>query len=413
MRIIRFFLISALFFTGCASSRMSNTKIDSLFHQGDYAGSAELLRKGLDEETEAGRDGLLYLLDLGIALHQAGNYAESTRVLLRADKLAEIKDYTSLSAEAGTLFTSDNIKQYKAEEFENVLISVYLALNFALEGKMDDALIECRRVNRKLYLLISEGKRKYELSGFASYFSGLLFESRGEWNDAYVSYKQTREILPSYAGIGDDLIRIAKHMKMEDEVRRWKKEYPQALNPTAKTKSSGQIVVVFQNGHSPKKVPVRNFPSVPEFRVQFNPVSHAFVTVRALKGDSAISSRETFTFQNIEQDAIRNLKEKWGGLLAKKIAGLAAKETLGNVINAKTGGSGVGDLLKLALYVSDQADVRSWSFLPKDLQLARVFVEPGTYSIKVTPIERDGAAVERVVQVGAGKTVFTNIRFQP
>ena len=426
---------------GCASSRMQNTKIDSAFRSGDYAESTKLLQAGLDDEKETGRDGLLYLFDLGISLHQQGDYEGSIKAFRRADSLAEIKDYTSLSSEAGTLFTSDNIKQYKGEEFENVLINVYLALDYALLGKLDDALIESRRVNRKLYLMISEGKRKYDLSAFAAYFSGVLFEARGEWNDAYVSYKQTRDILPSYEGIGEDLIRIAARLHMSDEVKRWRKEYPSIANASGgvakssggkgslKDKDSvtrpppnyGQIVVIFQNGFAPRKRPSRAFYSIPEFHPVYDPVTHAKVTVEPLSNaetkvplaGATPSVATTEVFQNIEADAIRNLKEKWGGILAKKIAGIAAKETVGAVINSRTGNSGLGDVVKLLMYVSDQADVRSWTLLPKDLQLARFFVPPGTYSVKISPLERPNAATERVVQVMAGKTAFANSRYTP
>ena len=330
----------------------------------------------------------------------------------------------------------DNLKQYKGEEFENVLINVYLAMNFALEGKFDDALIECRRVNRKLYLMISDGRRKYELSAFAAYFSGILFEVRGEWNDAYISYKQTRDILPGFENVGEDLVRIAGKLRMTDEVKRWRKEYrlletsgdrgvtgssaKLLKRPLARSSApigspkQGQIIVVFQNGRSPRKVPSPSFYSIPEFRREPNPVTSAKVSISALGSERAPSMmKQTDVLQNIESDAIKNLEQKWAGILAKKLMGIAAKETAGHVLNSKTGNSGVGDLLKLALYVSDQADLRSWSLLPKDLQIARFFVDPGTYTVNISPIERPDRAQEKVLQVSPGKTVFTTVRFVP
>lgn len=434
-RKIRSFIFVFLFMSGCASSRMSNHAIDALFRAGQYEEASTLLKKGLEEETEEGRDGLLYLLDLGITEHLSGHYEESIKALRRADELAEIKDYTSLSNEAATLLISDNSKPYKGEEFENVLINVYLALDYALLDKFDDALIECRRVNRKLYLMKSEGKRSYPLSAFATYFSGILYESKKEWNDAYISYKQTKELMPSYREVGNDLIRIARKLKMHDEVKRWEEEYASLYSsmdeeedgfPVKRSKKSlknkknlekyineGEIIVVFQNGVSPKKVPNASFSSLPDFKKGFNPVTNAIVKI-SRTGFSL--EKQTIVLQNIESDAILNLKEKWGGILLKKIVGIAAKESIGNILNAKSGGRnggiGLGDLLKLGLYLSDQADLRSWSLLPKDLQITRFRVEPGTYEVEMIPIERPDSKAIKTVQVNSGKTVVVTTRFQ-
>src|SRR5262245_35225402 len=120
-RVAAFVLVAAVA-TACASARMSDREADNLFRSGNYDGAAEHLRKGLEKEGESGKDSLLYLLDLGLSLHSAGKYDESNKVLLKADRIADIKDYTSLAAEAGTLITSENTKDYKGEDFEKVLI---------------------------------------------------------------------------------------------------------------------------------------------------------------------------------------------------------------------------------------------------------------------------------------------------
>src|SRR5262245_43452885 len=110
---------------------MSDHDADRLFREGRYDDAAQHLKKGLEEQGTDGRDILLYLMDIGLSLHSAGRYQESNEYLLKADKMAEIKDYTSLSKESATLLTSDNIKDYKGEDFENVLINTYLSMNYA------------------------------------------------------------------------------------------------------------------------------------------------------------------------------------------------------------------------------------------------------------------------------------------
>lgn len=207
---------AGLLLQSCASSRMSDTQSDSLFRKGQYDEAAERLQKGLEKVGLDGRDGLLYLFDIGLSLHAAGKYNESNKYFLQADQLAEIKDYTSLSTEAATLLTSDNIKQYKGEDFENVLISVYLSMNYAFLGNREDALVEARRVNRKLYLMKTDGKRNYKQNAFARYLSAILYEADQEWNDAYLDYKFTADLVPDFPGVGIDQWAMAARLHMSD-----------------------------------------------------------------------------------------------------------------------------------------------------------------------------------------------------
>ena len=55
---------------------MSDTSIDTAFREQRYDDAAAKLKKGWDEEGVNGRDSLLYILDLGLALHSAGHLDE-------------------------------------------------------------------------------------------------------------------------------------------------------------------------------------------------------------------------------------------------------------------------------------------------------------------------------------------------
>ncbi len=402
---------------------MGDGKSDELFRKRDYDAAAANLIKGLEKEGVDGRDGLLYLLDIGLSLHTAGRYEESTNYFLAADRAAEIKDYTSLATEAGTLLTTDQIKQYKGEDFENVLISVYLAMNFAMQGKRESALVEAKRVNRKLYLMRTEGKRKYKQNAFARYLSAVLYEADGNWNDANVDYKFVADLAPDFPGIGRDLYAMAAKFGDRSAMRRLEEKYKlseeerAAAKVRTSSKGASEIIVIFQNGISPRKGPDPGFHSIPRFFPRPNPVSHAEVVVHGEGANQALKKRDqTRTLMNIESVAIQNLEEKWGGLLAKKLAGVVAKEALGSVIDSSTGNKGIGTLVKLALYVSDRADTRSWNLLPKELQIARIPVPPGTYSVAAN-LAGNPAAIgnlpPKTIQVRPGEKVFVNFRYMP
>lgn len=405
-------LAAAALLCGCASARMSDHVSSRLFREGNYDEASVRLAEGLAAQGENGRDLLLYLLDLGLVYHSAGKYEESNRLFLRADQIAEIKDYTSLSTEGATLLTSDNIKDYQGEDFEKVLINTYLAMNYALLGDVENALVEARRVNRKLHMMITEGQRNYKQNAFARYLSAVLYEAEGNFNDAYLDYKSAWELEPSFPGIGRDLWRTAHKSGLRDQRERWENEFSltredreEALKPLPKN-GKGEIIVLYENGISPVKRPNPQFTQVPRFYPRRNPVARARVEVDGREAG------ETAVLHDIEATAIENLEEKYGGLVAKKVAGIVAKEVVSDQIARQSGSEFLGALAKLAFYASDRADVRSWNLLPRDLQILRFVVEPGVHEVKALPV---GAAAlpAKTIQVGPGKKVFVNFRYMP
>jgi hypothetical protein len=404
--------ISAGLLLGCASARMSDHQADDLFRQQQYDQAATHLEEGLQKQGDDGRDSLLYVLDVGLALHSAGKYEESNKYLLKANDLAVIKDYTSLSKEAGTLLVSDNIKDYKVEDFENVLINTYLAMNYAMMGNREDALVEARRTNQKLYMMVSEGKRKYKQNAFVRYISAILYESDGDYDDAYVDYKNTYDLVPNFPGLGRDLWRLAVLNENDDDAQKWNQTFhltkaDHDIAMVAGPKSGrGEIIVLYENGISPIKKPNPQFKEVPKFYPRYNPVYNADVVVNGnVMGTTA-------TLENIEATAIENLDEKYGGLVAKKVAGLVAKGAVGYGVAKLTNSPLLGFLTSEVLVAADQADVRSWNLLPKDLQVLRIPVAPGTYTVRVLP--KGGApSGEKTIQVTPGQRVFVNFRYMP
>jgi len=410
-------LLAVLTLVGCSSARMSDREPDLLFRRGQYEAAAAKLQEGLVKQGPNGRDSLLYLLDLGLALHAQGKYDESIRIFQQADKLAEIKDYTSLAAETTTLVVSENLKDYKVEDFENVLISTYLAMDYAMIGKSEDALVEARRVNRKLQLMVDEGKRKYKQNAFARYLSAILYEKDHNYNDAYLDYKKTWELSPHFPGLGRDLWRCALILGIHEDMKKWDKFF----NLTAEdhtqakllrqAKHKGEIIVIYENGISPMKRPNPSFQSLPKFYPRYNPVSFAAVEVNEKEvGRTAI-------LENIEATAIENLDEKYGGLIAKKAAGLLVKAGIGYMVAQQTRDTGLGILAGLLLNAADQADLRSWYLLPRDLQIFRIPVDPGFYTVRVRPHGdwpiRDWEGAEKKIQVSADSKVFVNFRYVP
>jgi hypothetical protein len=383
------------------------------FGSGQYELAEARLRSGLEKQGDDGRDLLLYLMDLGLTLHAQGKFVESNQFFEKADRIAEIKDYTSLSKEFSSFVINDNIKDYKGEDFEKVLINVYKALNYAALGSHEEALVEARVVNRKLHLMINEGQRKYQQNAFARYLAGILFESEQNWNDAYVSYKFTHELAPGYPGLGADLWRLAKWIGIREDMDRWDKEYSltkedheRAKDYSVKAKKA-EIIVIFENGQAPIKKPNPQWNSLPHFVARTNPVSQAQVLI------GGESRGDTQVLHNIESTAIENLKENYALMVAKGVGRTVGKVIVGDQVGRQTNSPLLGLLTQVALLAVDQPDLRSWVLLPKDLQLARILVEPGTYPVRLKLKGSGTELPERIVQAKAGEKVFVNFRYTP
>lgn len=409
------FLVAGLF--ACASARVSDRESTQHFRSGNFDEAAKRLEEGLVKQGDNGKDLLLYLMDLGTIYHTKGEYEKSIKLFSRADQVAEIKDYTSIATEAATMVTSDNMKSYKAEDFENVMLSCYLAIDYALLGKSEDAIVEAKRVNRKLYMMATDGKRGYKQNAFAQYLSGILYEAQGEYNAAYIDYKKTYEIWPSFPRIGEDIWRTAYLSRIWDQAEEWSKKFDLTKEVKEDNKKLGpkgdygEIIVLFENGSSPEKKPNPDFRTLPKFFSRHNPVRVAQVKLNGeVKGETAV-------LNDVEAVAMQNLEEKYGGMVAKKIGGVVIKEVVGHQIGNATKSEEIGQLAKMLMYIADQADVRSWNFLPKDLQIARLRVPAGKYQVITEAMGHGGEVVKTLplkeVEVAAKKKVFLNYRYVP
>ena len=368
--------LGLLLLPACASYSSATRSGLEAFERRDFTQADAVYSPGAQEE---GVDQLVYLFDRGTVRNVAGRYEESVRDFLLADKLSEIKDYTALGSEISSILTNDRIIPYKGEEFEHVLVSVYLALNFAALGRDEDAIVACRRVNRKLELLRDEGKRDYRLNAFAQYLAGLLFERQRNWNFAYVDYKKTLELAPNFSPLRRDLIRGALKMGSSSDIHKWKKTLgvsDQEIREAQKSlRTTGGVVLLFQNGLAPEKVPSPQWHEIPEYRIRYNRYRAANLYL-----DGKFMGRTELLY-DVQEAAFENLRQKYAVIIAKRVAGVVAREVIGNKIDEKY--EGLGTILKMAMYVASQADLRSWLTLPKDFQVARVEVKPGKYRASV------------------------------
>ena len=196
-------LLFAVLLSACASyqSKVDNARRDFASDPSKAAAQLEPLAK------EDGKDQLIYMLDYATALQLAGRNKESAKAFSQAEVIADQKDYHSVSKIASSLVLSEEMVQYKGDDFEKVLINGMNAINYLALGEVDDALVEVRRVNEKLTKLKQDGKKEFNQSPFAYYLGALIWEADRKYDDAYISYKDAYGVAPFYQPLHEDLVR--------------------------------------------------------------------------------------------------------------------------------------------------------------------------------------------------------------
>ena len=357
----------------CASQNYSAKKAHQYYRDGDYASAAEEFER---EAKDAKANRVLYLLDAGMSRFRLREYREAIVHFLAAEKESEIKDYTSVSEEVGTLLSSGNVRGYKGEDFEKLLINVYLMLSYSALGEFDEARVEARKVNLLLTRMIHDGKRNYSEWPLARYFSGMLWEYDHSYDNAYIEYKKVYELDPNFPGIETQLIAMARKNGDSEGLRKWTKLFPAA--PARRiTRDSKEWVVVYESGRIPGKVMRGEDPSLPMIPHSSSPeagfrlkVDGASYECRDRVMDLAKMSR------NYLEDRIVRMK-------LAKIAGTVAKFAVAQAVSSASDNESLGLLTYIVLLAFDQADLRSWTSLPHDLYMCRFDRVPDAGPVEV------------------------------
>lgn len=393
-------VLPALF--ACASYQTSVKDFrESLKRDDPAAAAAKVKEKALKD----GDDQVVYLLEYATALQLAKNYPESDKAFLRAEDLTDIKDYHSVSRIAGSLVGSATMVQYKGDNYEKVLINAMLAINYLMQHRYEDAMVETRKLNDKLYKFRYEGKKNYDQNPFAFYLSALIEEDQRDVDSAYIDFKKTYDLNPNIPYLREDLIRAGIAAQRRDDVDQWRRKFP-GVRP-ANFKEVGEVVLVYQQGWGPQKRPNPSFPRVPKLYPLWSNTERAKLEVE--KGPSEYSER----IMSVTDTAIKTLDEDYAGIIAMRAAGVATKAVVADQIRQKD--PLLGAIAWVGMNVADQADLRQWTSLPASFQIAKLRLKPGRYKVRAIGLSSGGQPSGESsewwdVKVEARKKTFVNWR---
>jgi len=137
--------------------------IDSAVSKNNFEEGINVIKKGQEGKKPLypESNAISLFLDKGLLEHYAGNYSNSSEDLQEAERLISEAFTKSITAGIASYIANDNTKDYAGEDFEDIYLSVFNALNYYNRGYIEDALVEIRKLsipNGKLDIL----SRKYE-----------------------------------------------------------------------------------------------------------------------------------------------------------------------------------------------------------------------------------------------------------
>ena len=400
-------LIGLLAFS-CAAPVKHYVKVNQSLIQQDYASALTELQKNKGAYKE--KNAALYYLEEGLLHHFASNHQQSTQSLAKAEGIMEELYTKSISKQAASFLINDNTIPYRGEDFENALVNLFMALNYAEAGQWEDALVEARKVDNKLNVINSryddDKKNVYKEDAFIRFLMGVLYEADGEVNDAFISYRKAEEIYSrDYAnnyGVSapnlliENLLSTGKELGFTEEVAEIQISYPEVkYMDLAQKKDMAEVYCIHYNGMGPEKVEkqwIIPMPdgylakiAYPEFQRKNYQIHHGDMFLRNVATGQAYQF-DTVMMEDISSIAITNLKNRLARIKVKAIARATTKYLATKSASKAAqdqGGAMLGLLVQvagnIAAAASENADLRHWKMLPAEIRIGRAIITPGEY----------------------------------
>jgi hypothetical protein len=438
----------------CAAAACSNYVRRSTAIRGALAtGQYDL---ALDEisNIDASNSLLLALYEQGMVMHCRGDYAASNLAFERSEAVLDALYTRSITRGIASLAVSETIEQYRGDAFEAIFVNYYKILNYLALGDVEDAMVECRRVNRRLQMFQDAGETYFVNDPFLQYLTGLVYTRGREYTDADVSYRLATRLYddpdfaartPAPPAVFCDAAALSRALGDAEAARAYaaRAECPapglarvNVLLDCGEIAQKGEENVVLPIFENDKWDDDEKFahelstrhgqPYADNIRVKYwlkvalptlapAPPRYTRAVVRARPVDErAGPASETVAVmvEDLDAHARRAFEETQSTLFVRAIVRALIKYAAFSAADDKD--QGLGAVVNILNIATETADTRSWSTLPQAIWMARLDLPPGEYAVEAELFSPDGvrgaAASFAGVQVPRGGLVFRHAR---
>lgn len=421
-----FFVVMAFLITsGCASmvQKKELSTFNGLYSTGQYvaAANAEIKEKG---EKKSDPSKLLQSLQAAAALRYAKQYGQSSSLFDECEDIIKTQNEQIMAADVASnieaVLVNDAVLDYRGREYDGIMVNTYKALNFWQEGKRDLARVEFNRAldrqrrakehfaaeiakakkdlakkqkeeNKKIQsqnknkkapkLDISKNvnnpeidkilKKRYSslyafktypdfVNPFTTYVAGLFFMSEGDYSKATTLLKETYGMVGKNTTVKDDFASL-------EGIK------------GARTNKTKYTWVVFENGLGPVKdefrvdLPILLFTDKVKYvgialpKLKFRNQAYSHLSIK----DGGVTVGQTNVLSSMDRVVQTEFKKRYPATVTRAVTSALIK-TFGQYLAQKEFGDLGGFAAALYQGATTAADIRIWTALPKEFQVAKV-----------------------------------------
>ncbi|MHC4104941.1 MAG: COG3014 family protein [Planctomycetota bacterium] len=443
------------FFTGCNAPKGQLAAFNGHFLSSDYEKSAQFAEKKISKKKNPKGEDLLWALQLGTVTRIQQDYTKSTESFDKAEDMLKYYDEQSTIGDGiGSTLTNDNIIPYRGEEYDGIMVNVYKALNFMAERNFDLARVEFNRAldrqrrakekfNEEINKLSAElekdqqneftksnvenpetaellaqkypNLRNFEaypdfINPFATYLAGIFFNLVSDHSKAVDLLKE------SYGMVGDNSY-IADDLSVTEDIL------------DGKGRLENMIWLIFENGLGPVKNELRM--DIPLF-VETDNVKYVGIALPELffrnKAHQYLIAEvdgndyETRLVADMDRVIQTEFSKDYAGILTRAIISATAKAIAQYALEKQDSSeSSIASIFMAAYsYATTAADVRIWTSLPKEFQVARFpkpkdgklkVKRPGSVSVEINIPDCNNAIVYVRITTDQAEPIFEVISF--
>ncbi|MCL2609396.1 MAG: hypothetical protein FWD94_05795 [Treponema sp.] len=178
------FLGAVMLLASCAAGKRADmfANVDTALEKHGFGAALQEIRASQEGRVPLYPPGnaVSLFLDTGMLRHYDSGFADSFTDLAEAERLIAEAFTRSVTQGVLTFIANDNARDYPGEDFEDIYLSVFNALNFYNQGNLEGALVEIRKLTFGPAAKLPMLNLKYENA--RSRFGSDLLESVGGLN---------------------------------------------------------------------------------------------------------------------------------------------------------------------------------------------------------------------------------------
>ena len=406
-------LLAALLAAGCSSTRDLEQVLDP-YRAGQVERAADLISsEEFEERRSSARDGVIWLLEQGKVLQDAGRFEASERAFARADRRMRAFDHEaeiSVSDEAAGLMAGAQQRAYRGRGWEKILLEVYRSLNALALGDLEEALVFSRRAFVRQGEAVAAGSDEIRAARRAARAQGvdpraILGQERVQALDERVATRVT----PAYADYanpmasflaallawidGDESGALVDLRKAAAMVPDHPTLEPLLAELEARAPASGadaRVVVILEAGLAPviAEDSVTVYSRNGWSRLALPILSFHEREIAALSVESPGASVRTVALADVDAIVSADFQRRLPGIVLRAVTAAILKEVATTKLRHERGdwGAVLGSVWKIA---TASVDTRTWRTVGAQFQIAHL-ERPAAGILTLAALDRNG-----------------------